>query len=177
MEEKKLDISIDADDMYRFQMYHIYHSGQGILSIVLGILSIVVAIAAPIMAPDRIQTLDIVFYAGVGIVFLAYYPVALKKKAPQLIKNSPTLSHPLHYTFDEKGITVLADEEADLPEGEDKAFLPWESIYKAVSTKEQLLIYSNKINAYILPLAQIEGYDEIKKLIVSKVPSHRVSLK
>ncbi len=70
-----------------------------------------------------------------------------------------------------------ADETADVPEGDTKAILPWENVFKAVSTKDQLLIYSNKINAYILPLTQVKDYEAIKKLMMKKLPDHRVSLK
>lgn len=174
MEAKKLSISIDADDMYRFQMYHTYHGMQGILSIVLGILSIAAAIVAPILAPERIEPLDVVFYAGVGLVFLFYYPISFKKKAPLMIEQSQVLSHPLHYTFDEKGVTVEVDEAVDIEMGESTAFLPWESMYKVVFSKDQLLLYSNKVNAYILPLAKLDGFEDIKALILKKVPDYRV---
>ncbi len=175
MEAIKMDISINEDDMYRFQMYHTYHTGQGILSIVLGILSIAVAIAAPIMAPERIQPLDIFFYGGVGVVFLGYYPFTLKKKAPLMIQNSPVLAHPLHYTFDEKGVTVESDEVQN--EDEKKSLLPWENVFKVTLTKDQLLIYSNKINASILPLSQVTDLEGVKKLMLDKLPDHRVNFK
>ena len=177
MNEKKMDIKIDADDMYRFQMYHTYHTGQGVLSVVLGILSIVVAVTLLVTGSERVTTLDIVFYAGVGLVFLGYYPVSLKRKAPMMIEGSPILSHPLHYTFDEKNITVEADESADIPEGETKAVLPWENVFKATLTKEQLLIYSNKINAYILPLSKVTDLEGLKALMIEKLPDYRRNFK
>ena len=177
MNEKKMDIKIDADDMYRFQMYHTYHTGQGILSIVLGILSIAVAVTFLVTGSERVTTLDIVFYAGVGLVFLGYYPVSLKKKAPMMIESSPILSHPLHYTFDEKAVTVEADGAADVAEGENKAILPWENVFKAVITKDQLLIYSNKINAYILPRSKIDDLDGLKALMTEKLQDFRRNFK
>ncbi len=177
MEAVKMDVTVNADDMYRFQMYHTFHTGQGILAIVLGIISIAVGIATPIFVPERVETLDIVFYIGAGLVFILYYPISLKKKAPLLIQNSPTLSHPLHYTFDEKGITVAADASSGIEEGENTAQLPWDNVFKVVSTKDQLLIYSNKINAYILPLSQVTDYDAVVKLMKEKLPSHRLVLK
>ena len=177
MEAIKTDISINADDMYRFQMYHTYHTGQGILTIVLGIISIVVGIVTPITVPDRVEPIDIIFYIAAGLVFLGYYPVSLKRKAPMQVENSPILSHPLHYIFDEKGITVVADETAGLSEDENTAVLPWEKVFKAVITKDQLLIYSNKVNAYILPLSQVSDISGIKKLMTEKLPSHRIAFK
>ncbi len=67
MEPVKMDITIDADDMYRFQMYHTYRTGQGILSIVLGVVSIAIAV----ISHAKLQPMDIVFYVGVGLVFVA----------------------------------------------------------------------------------------------------------
>ncbi len=177
MEAIKMDISVNSEDMYRFQMYHTFHTGQGILAIVIGIISIGIGIASPFLIPDRVETLDIIFYCGAGLAFLLYYPISLKHKAPLMIQNSPILSHPLHYTFDEKGVSVEADESADVPEGENTALLPWDNVYKAVSSKEQLLIYSNKINAYILPMSQVSDYEGVKRIMLEKLPSHRVSLK
>ena len=173
----KQDIQIDADDMYKFQMYHTYHTGQGILSIVLGIVSIAAGIVLFVSGSERITTLDVVFYIGVGLVFIGYYPISMKKKAPMMISGSAILSHPLHYTFSESGITVEADAAANVAEAESRAVLPWENIFKVTLTKEQLLIYSNKVNAYILPLSKVSDLDNIKALIEKKVADYRLDFK
>ena len=47
-----------------------------------------------------------------------------------------------------------------------------------VSTKHLVLIYSNRINAYIIPRSQLgEQYVQLAKLAVSKLPKFRVKIK
>ena len=168
-----MKISIGARDMYAFQMYHTYHSPNGIMSLILS----VAAFAVVIFAHAKLEPFYIAAYIIAGIVFLLYYPVILKGKASLAISASPVLSHPLLYTFDERGITVTADDKAMVETSENSATLPWESVYKVAQTKDLILIYSNKINAYILPVSQISDLDGIKALIKEKLPDHRVVLK
>ena len=37
MEKIELDVKMTFEDMYRFNLYHVYHNSQGILSIVLAV--------------------------------------------------------------------------------------------------------------------------------------------
>ena len=57
---------------------------------------------------------------------------------------------PLTYELIETGIKVSS------PASEEPAELPWEYIYKVSTWKEYLLIYSNRINAYIIPKDDIK---------------------
>ena len=51
-------------------------------------------------------------------------------------------------------------------------------IYKMISTKSNLLIYSSRVNAYVIPLAQLGGrYGEIKALAGRKLEKYRLRLK
>ena len=63
---------------------------------------------------------------------------------------SDVLREPLHYELTDEGIVVTSDAL------EDQALLPWKQVYKAVTTKYNFLIYSNRVNAYIIPKAQVE---------------------
>ena len=173
MNNYQMKISIDASDMYAFQIYHTYHSLNGVMSLILS----VAAFAVVIFAHAKLEPFYIAAYIVAGVVFLLYYPVILKGKASLALSASPVLSHPLLYTFDEKGIMVTADEAAGVEASENSATLPWESVYKVAQTKDIILIYSNKINAYILPVSQISDLEGVKALIKEKLPDHRVVLK
>ena len=75
----------------------------------------------------------------------------------------------LHYLVDEKGFTVS--------QGEESANLPWDQIYKMVATKSNVLVYSTRINAYIIPREQLgEQYKDLAKIANEKLPKHRVKM-
>ena len=116
------------------------------------------------LANDYIQ----VIFAG--ILLLVYMPVTLWMRSRQSLKASPVLSNPLHYHVDKDGITVT--------QGESSGVLAWKQIYKMVSTKHLVLIYSNRINAYVIPRSQLgEQYVPLAKLATDKLPKFRVKMK
>jgi hypothetical protein len=80
--------------------------------------------------------------------------------------------HPLTYELTETGILISS------PTTEQPAELPWEYIYKVSSWKEYLLIYSNRVNAYIIPMSDIENeYSSIKEYITNHVEDYKLQLK
>ena len=82
---------------------------------------------------------------------------------------SEVLRGTLHYLVDENGFTVS--------QGEESANLPWDQIYKMVATKSNVLVYSTRINAYIIPREQLgEQYKDLAKIANEKLPKHRVKM-
>ena len=68
----------------------------------------------------------------------------------------------LHYELTDEGIVVKSDAL------DEEALLPWGQVYKAITTRNNFLIYSNRVNAYIIPKAQTEDklseiYDAFEK--------------
>ena len=106
-----------------------------------------------------------------GWIVLAFYiPVTLWSKANITMKKNEVLSGKLHFEISEKNIRVT--------QGEDSGELPWEQVYKMISNKKQVLIYSNRINAYIIPREQVvEQYDVIKQIAESKLEKYRINMK
>jgi hypothetical protein len=162
----QVDIQITDKDMYRFNMHHAYTGFQGIFATVIGLLVLVVAG----LTWGRVSITYSVLYVVFGIVFLIYTPVALKSRSKRQMLLSPVLKEPMHYTFDEAGVHVAI--------GEEQADLEWKMIYKMISTGKQLLIYSTRINAYILPLEQVqEQYPAIKELAEKNLEPFRCKFK
>ncbi|MDE7062079.1 MAG: YcxB family protein [Lachnospiraceae bacterium] len=146
----EFDVKITSQDMYRFHMYHMYTGFHGIVSIVVAIIAFVAAIATW----GDVELTYSVLYIVFGVVFLCYLPLTLWGRAKRQIAMSEVLQQTLHYSFDEEGVHVTVGDEA--------ATLPWKQIYKMVSTKHNILIYSNRINAYIIPRASLGGqYEEL----------------
>lgn len=159
------DVKLQAKDLYRFNMYQTYSGIHGWVSIVLAILSWVMA-GATFGQAELPYT---VMYIVCGFLFLFYLPVTLWVRANATIRTNAVLSGTLHYEVSEECIRVT--------QGEDSGELPWDMIYKMVSNKNQVLIYSNRINAYIIPREQIvEQYDSLREIAQKKLEKFRVKL-
>ena len=71
--------------------------------------------------------------------------------------------------MDENGFNVS--------QGEESATLPWDQVYKMVATKSNVLVYSTRINAYIIPREQLgDKYTELAKIANEKLPKYRVKM-
>lgn len=162
----EFDITLSSKDMYRFSMYHAYTGSQGILSILIAILCFFAAVTTR----GSVEGMYTLLYAGFGIVFLFYIPCNLYLRSKRQILASDVLKHALHYRIDEEGIhTSQKDASADLP---------WDQVYKMISTKHNVLIYSTRVNAFIIPRDQItQEYDVLKQIASKQLPAYRCKVK
>jgi hypothetical protein len=109
-------------------------------------------------------------YLIIGVVFLIYIPVTLWSRAGHTMKTNAVLSGTLHYDISDAGIRVT--------QNGDSGVLEWNQIYKMVSNKKHILIYSNRVNAYIVPREQIgDGYAALKEIAGKNLEKHRIRLK
>ncbi|MCI5712603.1 MAG: YcxB family protein [Lachnospiraceae bacterium] len=162
----ELDVTLTDKDMYRFNMYHMYSGVHGIFSIVIAIMIFVVA---GVTWGDVERGYSIA-YVAFGVVFLIYMPCTLKLKSKQQLKMSASLREGLHYLFDEEGIHVS--------QGEETAELLWKQVYKMVATKSNVLIYSNRVNAFVIPRTQLgEKYQPLKELAEKQLEKFRIRMK
>lgn len=162
----EFDIKITDKDMYRFNMYHAYTGFQGIFATMIGIVVLIIAF----ITLGKVETTYTFLYFLFGVVFLIYTPVNLWTRSKRQILLSPVLKGILHYSIDDKGVHVQA--------GEQHALLEWNMIYKIVSTKNNLLIYSTRVNAYVIPLVQLgEEYVFVKKIAEQKLEKYRFNMK
>ena len=145
MDNLKFSVKISQQDLYKFNLFHIYRSSQGILSVVLFVL----LIAVWLMRFSVLSPLYRMFYPLVAVVVLLYIPMSLKLRVKAQMTQE-VFQFPLTYELIETGIKVSS------PASEEPAELPWEYIYKVSTWKEYLLIYSNRINAYIIPKDDIK---------------------
>ena len=161
----EFEVTVTQQDMFQFNIYHAYHGVQGILATMVGIW---VLITAGITF-GKVSPMYTVLYLILGIVFLVYVPANLYLRSKHQIKSSETLQHALHYKIDEAGVHVS--------QGEQTADLEWKQIYKMVSNKNQLLIYSSRVNAYIIPKEAVkEQYQTIVGLAVNHLEGFRLKL-
>ena len=197
MEEKKapsVEVKISADDMFRFNLYHVYTHPNGWLTILIGVIAIVVGFTTY----GSVTSGYTLMYFVLGALLIAYQPFMLHSASKKQVEGSEVLSKPLTYTFLDEGIQihteleeryedaqegteaeakeangqvtaeeangqVTAEEaDADAVEGKDtqaesgtSAVLKWNQVYKAVKNRKQLLVYSGRASAYILPIDQL----------------------
>lgn len=157
-------------DMYRFNMYHVYTSGQGLLAQLAGLGVIAAMMIVALRRHLGIEYLAL--YVGLAVVFAAYLPVSLWFRSKRQIAMSEALSQPLRYALTEEGIVVTS------PVSDEPATLPWDGIYKVVSTRSNLLIYSSRVNAYVVPRAAVEEiFPQICGIIKEHVADYRLHLK
>ena len=154
-----LDIKLDAKDLFRFNMQQAYRGMQGILSIILPIL----VFAYAVTSFGEVSIGSTLVYVGLGIVFLVYVPVSLWLRVNKIVKDeNNALSKVLHYEFEEEVIHVSV--------GEESVEFKWENIFQMKSSGPLLLVYTNRINAYVLPLKQVgDRYEELSKLAYEKL--------
>ena len=162
----EFDVKLEPKDMYRFNMYQTYSGFSGLSSILFAIALFGLAI----YTYGEVSLPNTIMYVGVGIMMLVYMPSTLWLRAKQSIKASPVLSNTLHYMVDADGFTVT--------QGEASGVLAWKQIYKMVSTKHLVLVYSTRINAYVIPRRQLdEQYLPLAKLAREKLPKYRCRMK
>lgn len=162
----EFDITLSSKDMFRFNMYQTYSGFHGWFSVILSVLLFVVAGTTY----GDVEMTYTILYAAFGVVFLVYIPFSLWMRSKTAITSSEVLSKPLHYAVGEEGFVVS--------QGEASAQLPWDQIYKFVSNKRNVLVYSNRTNAYVIPREQLgEQYAPLKEIVVEKLPKYRVGMK
>ena len=138
-----------------------------------GIVSTVVAaicFIASILTYGSVEKTYTVLYAGFGVLFLFYIPCSLYLRSKRQLLLSKPLQEALHYVVDDIGIHTS--------QGDAFADLPWDGLYKAVSTKRSVFLYSSRVNAYILPRDQLgEAYGTVKSLAAAHLPKYRLKMK
>lgn len=160
------DIKITAKDLFLFNFKQAYKGMQGALSIILPVLIFAYAVTTY----GQVSIGSTLVYVGLGIMFLVYVPVSLWIRSKTIV-NDPknALSKVLHYEFTEDAIQVSVEAES--------VEFKWENIYQMKKSGSLLMVYTNRINAYILPLVQLEDkYEELSKLAHVKLEKYRIKM-
>lgn len=160
------DVKLQAKDLYSFNMYQTYSGIHGWVSVALAVLSWIMAGATF----GKAEVLYTILYIACGFLFLLYVPVSLWLRSNATIRTNEVLAGTLHYEVSEECIRVT--------QGDEVGELPWDMIYKLVSNKRQVLIFSNRVNAYIIPREQLAGqYDSLCELASKKLEKFRIRLR
>ena len=168
MKEKiSFSTRITDTDLYRYNLHYAYTSTQGIFSIVLAVF----LLGMWIVFFKDLRLVNRVLYPAIAVLFLVYLPMNLKIRSKQQSLQE-VFQYPLSYVIDEVGVTVSS------PTTEEPAILPWEYVYKVATYKEYLLIYSNRVNAYIIPKESIaDCYDDVIEYMKAHLEDYKIAIK
>ena len=167
MNNISFETQIKEEDLYRFNLHYAYTHSQGIISIILAALLFVVML----LKFDSFSVSWRLAYFAMAVVILFYIPFNLRVRAKAQMQQE-VFKHPVTYRFTDTGIVVSS------PSSEEPAELPWEYIYQISTWKNYLLIYSNRINAYIIPKEDIKDvYDPAIEYIKNHVEDYKLKIK
>ncbi|MFR4352544.1 MAG: YcxB family protein [Roseburia sp.] len=162
----EFDVTLTAKDIYRFNMYQLYSGFQGWFSVIASVFLFVMTG----VTWGKVESRYTLLYVVCGGILLLYPPFSMLLRSKQRLASTEMLRAVLHYEVGENGIAVS--------QGEAHAELPWEQIYKMVVTKSNVLVYSNRIHAYVIPRDQLgECCGALVKLAQTKLPKYRIKAK
>ena len=154
----EFDVNMTVSKLYDYMLYQIFTSFSGILGEAVGLLLIV----------GFFLSYKIIYLiAGVVIVF--YLPVALYMQAKKQML-SPAFKEPQHYRLSDEGIEITICDQSDSA--------PWEAVAKVVSTRKNIILYTNKVRASLFPLEDLgENKEQVVKIISAHVDPGKVNIK
>lgn len=162
----EFDVKLQPADLFRFNIYQTYTGIHGILSILIAVIIFVIAG----ITGSQGEYAYLFLYLLIGLLVLFYIPVTLWTRAKHTIKTNEVLSNTLHFVLTEQAVCVT--------QGEESGELPWNQVYKMIATKNQILVYSTRVNAYIIPREQVQScYTRIRELAEKQLPKYRVKMK
>lgn len=162
----KFEVKVTDKVMSNFMLYHTYTHAAGIIGMMIGLLSLG-------MAVHKITTAD---YSGAllffifAFVFVIYMPFSMVQKAKTQVKYTPMFKKPIAYEIREEGLHVSQDDQ--------EVVNAWEDFRKVVSTGKVLILYITKIRAVLLPIDQLgDQYREVVDGLVKYMEPSQIKIR
>ena len=166
--EIKLKIQLTVKELFNFLVAHTYSSFSGYVGVVLSICALI-GFGYSVDNPNMDIAYKFVLLLT-GLMFTVIQPAMLYSKAKKQVKQNESINKPLEYTISHSGIRVACDGEY--------ADYKWEQVMKINSTKVNVLIYVNRIRAFVLPKRELGPYmEDFKKLVGEKCTASYIKLK
>ena len=157
--EVRLNVKIQAGDIYDYMLYHQYMSPAGLIGSGVGALLVV----AFFMNKQFIFLLA-------GIIILLYLPWTLFLKSRQQALTNPAFQQEMEYILNETGLTIR--------QGEAEETQSWENMHKAVSTGRSIIVYTSPINATIIPKrCMVDSKMDVIRVISTHMPHKKVKIR
>ena len=154
--EVKATVQLTTKELFSFLMYNTYSTIASFIWVLLSIGGFVGFFY--MLGMPNVNPLYLAVLLGIGLLFTVIQPIMLYFKAKKQIKKNEAINESLQYTFSKAGIGIT--------QGELSAFCEWVEIMKVTSNKSIIMLYTNRMHAYIIPKKDVaEGLDELKQLI------------
>lgn len=148
--ELEFDVKMTPFVLYDYLLRHTYSTFSGMLGTIVGVIFLAVFLNT-----------KYVIYLIAAIVLILYIPVTLFLRANQQVQNTPAFKKPLHYSFNDEGVSVSQDGTVET--------LAWDACVKAVSTGRSIILYTSKTTASIFPKQDL---GEKKTALVAMISTH-----
>lgn len=156
----EFDVTITAKDMYNYNVYHNYRNFNGIMGIIIGVICLCLCVAGAMNEANISYVLLMGFF---GLFCTVITPVRIYLSSVRQVSMTPSFKKPLHYEVSDKTITISQD-------GQQAAF-PIQEVWKVVDTGKSIVIYVNRVRAYIFPKRDLgekeTGLKELLRTVLS----------
>ncbi|MCI8947616.1 MAG: YcxB family protein [Lachnospiraceae bacterium] len=157
--ELEFQTKITTNILFDYMLHHTYNSPSGILGGGIGSLLVI----------GFFGTQNILYLLA-GLVLLFYLPCSLYLSSMKQMQNTPAFKEPLTYKLNEEGIQVSQSGQSQLQK--------WENMYKAVSTRNSIIIYNTKVNAWIFPRSDMGAMTpRVIEMISTHMPAGKVRIR
>lgn len=164
--QEKIEVCLNEQFLFDFMMYHTFSKFSGFLVSLLGVSVAITGVLMKLLG--RASWLQLLFYIISAVVFLAYVPLQLRKRAKTYCRNQEDEVRNTEYCFDEEGIRVS---------GSEQKFYPWEQISSVVAAPKTIGFYYAKEDALIIPKEQFgDSFITIMKLTSEHIGRDRMRL-
>lgn len=147
-------VQMTEKEVYRYTLYHVYHSFSGVFGLCLSMIAIVNLVMNFNEMSDQAKTIMII----IALWSTVLDPLVMKSRCKSQFKRNAVYQNPLQYCIDEKGVTVSQNEESQT--------LSWDKLLKVVETRTQFLVYSSRVHAFIFPKSMMKGKESDMRCVV-----------
>lgn len=159
----KITVTMTDSVMFDFLLRHTYSRPSGIMSAIFTVVALALGIGNCVRG-DVGGGILLLIVAGLFLTM----PISLLRKAKAQVKRVFAL--PLEYEISDAGITVR--------QGEREETTPWSAIMKVVGTGKSVIIYLNRMRAFVLPKESIgENYGRLREIIRAALPKEKIKIK
>lgn len=154
----QLKITMKTKNMYDFLIRHAYSGRTGIFSV----LFTVIALSYLIMNYGELTSAKTTLLVLASLMFTVINPIIIYFNAAKQVKLNPMFRQEILYLLDTEKIIIKQEEQ--------EAKVTWEEVQKVVETNSSIILYLNKVRAFIFPKEQLlEEENKLRQLINEKV--------
>lgn len=154
----EFDVTMTAGKIYDYLLKHAMSTKQGFFTELGGLILMVI----------YFFTGNLILFC-LGALAMLYFPLTLYFNATKQIKNVPYFANKIHYIVSDSGIAIIA--------GDQKQFQPWKRMYKVMSTTKSIIVYTDEVNACILPKEDMgDKRPAVIQFITTYMPKNKVNL-